>query len=441
MSLSRLIWPLVGSLLWVSVLQGEEAPQTNRSASVEIKPLTLVAAEQLALQRNADQAVAQAQVEVAAAQLRSAREFPNPSLNFSVSRINSSSTESQPSRGNGFWNRSYDSIVALNQLVEIGKRSPRRESARAGYRAAEAQRDDVRRLLIKAVAAAYVAALEAKEESRILADSASSLRREADLANRRLNAGDIAATDKAQIEITATERELDAGAAQQAATAALVALETLLGDPAPSGRTLLADSLSDLSLHTGVTLEDTPKKTRSDIAAAEAALAKAEADLSIQRRQAIPDLTLGAQFEHNPPDSPDTVGLAVGFPLPLWNRNGGGIRAARAARDQAKAQLDKVRAQANADVISARSAYAEARSRADLYRTELVAKSAEVVRTVRYAYEHGGATLIELLTAERNDNEIRLAAARAEADAASTASALVAALDRSGDVSPLPLSR
>lgn len=397
---------------------------------VEIQPLTLAAALQRTLARNMDLVAAQAQVDVAEGQLRSVREFPNPVLNLSIARINLAATGNRTAKGNGVWDRSYDSIVVVNQLLEMGKRGPRRDSARAGYRAAQAQRDDVRRLLIKTVTGAYIGALEAKEESRILTDSASSLRREAELSDRRLIAGDIAASDKAQIEITATGRELDAAAAEQARTVAIVVLEALLGDPAPTGRTPLVDSLSALSLHPLGTVGVEVTRTRSDIAAAEAVLAKTENDLIAQRRQSIPDLTLGVQFEHNPPDLSDTVGFTMGLPLPLWNRNSGGIRSARAARVQAKAQLEKVQAQASTEVVTARLAYGEARARADRYYTELVAKSADVVRAVRYSYEHGGATLIELLTAERSDNDIRLAAAHAEADVASAASALAAALDQ-----------
>ena len=52
------------------------------------------------------------------------------------------------------------------------------------------------------------------------------------------------------------------------------------------------------------------------------------------------------------------------------------------------------------------------------------------------AYERGGASLLELLAAERNDNDIRLATAQAAADAANALSALRAALNLSENNSP-----
>ena len=429
-----LVVTFISSLLFGTTLRADDN-QSSLPAAPNATGLTLADAQRTALEHNADYRVAQIQVDVAMAQWRMAREFPNPTLGLSVAKINTDRRSNATALGNGFFDRTYDSIVSLSQWLEVGKRGPRQQSARAGQRLAEAQRDDARRLLIKSVSQAYVAALEATEESLVLANSAASLRREADLATLRLRVGDIAESDRAQIEITATQRELDAAAARHIASSAMLVLETLLGDPAPSGVTHLSDSLSKLaSVHT-VTADAVAPDRRPDLTAAEATLAKAESDLLLQHHGAIPDLTVSVLFEHNPPDAPNTAGFGVSLPLPLWNRNGGAIRAARAARDQARALLEKTRAQISADVADARSAYLEAHDRCESYRGDLTVKSANVVHTVAYSYEHGGASLIELLAAERNDNDIRIASARAQADAATAAFALSAALNRNGTTS------
>jgi cobalt-zinc-cadmium efflux system outer membrane protein len=278
------------------------------------------------------------------------------------------------------------------------------------------------------VSQAYIAALEAREEVRVLTASAASLRQEADIAATRVQAGDLASSDRAQIEIAAAQLDLAAGSARATARTAVLVIESLLNRSAPMGDTLLTDSLERLpwSLVEG----ETPAAPRPDVAAAEAGLAKAESDLRLQRRALWPDVTLTLQYERQPPDQPNTVGLGVSLPLPLWNRNASGIGAARAARAQAEAQLEKVRTQASADVAAARVAYAEARARAETYLRELQPKSTAIVQTVTYAYGRGGAALVELLAAERNDHDIRLATARAQADAAATAIALAAALNR-----------
>jgi cobalt-zinc-cadmium efflux system outer membrane protein len=387
--------------------------------------LSLADAQRLALANNPDLRVAQTQVAAALAQLRVVREFPNPVAGLSVSDINTDGRSNATAAGNRLTDRSYDTIVSLSQLLEIGKRGVRRTAAEAGVRGAEAQRDDARRLLVQAVSQAYVAALEAQEEARVLAESTAGLRQEAGIAARRQKAGDIAAADQAQIEIAAAQLEIAAGSARAGARTSLLVLTTLL-DQAP-GAVVLSDSLDQLP---DAAVADAPAAgLRPDIAAAEAAVAKTEAELRLQRRGVVPDLTVSVQYEREPPDQPNTAGVGVSFPLPLWNRNTGATLAAKAARDQAETQLDKARVQAAAELATLRVAYDEARRRAEAYHAELQPKSASITQTVAYAYQQGGAALVELLAAERSDNDIRLAAVHARADLLSTAAALAAALN------------
>jgi cobalt-zinc-cadmium efflux system outer membrane protein len=179
-------------------------------------------------------------------------------------------------------------------------------------------------------------------------------------------------------------------------------------------------------------LEDAPIGSRPDIAAAESAVRQADTNVKLQERQKIPDVTASILYERNPPAQPDTVGVGFSLPLPLWDHFTGEVLAAKAAREQTQAQLDKVRIQAAADVASARVSFHEAHQRALRYAASLVPKSAQVAQSVTYAFAKGGASVIDLLEAERNDNAIRVAAVQSQADAASAAVALEAALGRLG---------
>jgi cobalt-zinc-cadmium efflux system outer membrane protein len=138
----------------------------------------------------------------------------------------------------------------------------------------------------------------------------------------------------------------------------------------------------------------------------------------------IPDPTLTVQYEHNPPDQPNTLGFAVSVPLPIWNQNGGNIRAAAAVRDQAATQVGKLQTQVASDIFTAETSYHEASVRWRKYETDIKIRSAEVLKSVSYAYQKGGAALLDLLLAERNDNDIRLATAQAMADSATAAATL-----------------
>ncbi len=396
--------------------------QTNR--------LSLAQARELALERNWDILAARSGVDAATAQLLVSREFPNPSLSLYVGKIGTHLAGT--SDGNGLSDRSYDSIAAVSQLIEIGgKRGDRQAAARSGILGSKARFYDAKRTLDQGVTKAYIAVLLAAENERVLTESAGLMRKEAKIAEAQYNAGDLSAADKSALEINADQFELQARAAAAATVQARIAVEVLLGAPQPKGDWQPVDSLASLMVATNTPpAPGAPGATRPDVLAAETDLEASRAQLQMQKAIRIPDPTISVGVEHNPPDTgpaEDTFNVGVSFPLPLWNRNKGNIDAAKAAVGQYQAALGKIRTQALADVATAESAYAEASQRWQRYRDEIAPQSAQVRDAVAFQYEKGAARLVDLLNAEQTDNTVRLALAQAMNDTASAAADLEAA--------------
>jgi outer membrane protein, heavy metal efflux system len=396
-------------------------------------PLSLSEARKLAFLRNWDLLAARSDVDLAVAQGIVARQFPNPVLSLaeskiSVDRAHGSSTPS----GNGYFNRSYDTVAAVSQLIEIGgKRTARRDSARAGEAAARERFSDARRLLELGVTRAYVDALQTDESARILANSAAALFQEASLARLRVRAGDISTNDGTQIEIAAERLQLDAARAASDSTNARIRLATLLGEKTPVASLAFADSLESLgrSVAPSPGLDAAAVAARPDVRAAEAGVRQAEAGIRLEKAQRVPDPTVAVLYDHEPPDQPNTVGLGVSFPLPLWNRNRGSIEAAKVLKTQAETEASRARASAAAEAAIARRDFEAASVRRGTYRDTILPKSSAVRETVTFAYRNGGASLLDLLSAQRGDNEVRLAATQADADVIVARAALAAALN------------
>jgi cobalt-zinc-cadmium efflux system outer membrane protein len=408
---------IASTLLAIACCGSASLAESTNIATAGGKGVTLKQAQQTAFERNWDLLAAAAGVDAATAQKVVAREFPNPTFSFSSSKINVDNTPSSTPEGNSFWDRSYDTIFAINQLFEIGgKRGSRKASAQAGYDAARAQFLDAKRTLDVGVTRAYVNAAQAKENVRVLRQSAATLREEVKIAEVRHKAGEISTADRSQIEITADRFDLEARTAESSAAQARVALETLMGVSQPKGDMVLADGLETLLAASPSPHTNAAVIWRPDVVAAEAALRKTEADLHLQKAIRIPDPTMLAQYEHEPPDNPNSIGIGVSFPLPLWNRNRGNIMAAEAAREQARLAYEKIKAQAVAEIATALLAYDDARARWESYRDNIRPKSEQIRKTITYAYEKGGASLLDLLSTQRNDNDVRLAAAQAQSD-------------------------
>jgi cobalt-zinc-cadmium efflux system outer membrane protein len=167
------------------------------------------------------------------------------------------------------------------------------------------------------------------------------------------------------------------------------------------------------------------------IAAAEAALHSADRSLALARRSRFaPSLAFG--FDTGDPTSPTPHQLlpVIGFalPFPLFNRSGGEVMQAVAARDRALAQLDLTRRETAAALARAGRELAAARTR--LRRSAGLVESANRVAVMSLqAYSEGAVALANVLEAQRNARDIlaRYIDDLAAADAAARALTLLAA--------------
>jgi cobalt-zinc-cadmium efflux system outer membrane protein len=401
------------------------------SNEIVLTNLSLADAQRLALQRNWDLLTAKSGVDSATAQWLAAKEFPNPTLSLSSAKL--AGHDEATSIGNAYWDRGYDSIVSVSQLIEIdGKRRDRQTAGREGIRGAKARFYDAKRILEQAVTKAYLTLLLGQENVRVLTQSSGYMQREADIAHVRNKAGDLSDSDSAQILINAEQYQLQAASAEASAAQAREQLEVLFGVDRPSSGWTPSDDLEKLATESAASVaEARPIGERPDVLAAEADLHGADANLRLQHALRMPDPTFLVEYERNPmppgPPPPNTLGVGISFPLPLWNRNAANIKAAEAAREQTALALGKARAQAIFDIANAQIAFDEARQRSQRYQTLIGPQAAQVRQSVSFAYDKGGASLVDLLDAERTDNDVRLAAAQALSDTASAAADLQAA--------------
>jgi cobalt-zinc-cadmium efflux system outer membrane protein len=419
---------LFGAPLFFLISAFAAGPDVNGETSA-LEHLTLADAKRLAFERNWDLLAARSSLDSATAQLLVVKEFPNPNASAATARIGES--ENGTPVGNGIWARNYDTIFAVNQLIEIGgKRRDRQGAARAGILGAKARFLDAKRLLDQGVTKAYAAALLTGENERILRESAGYMQHERQIAETRFNAGDLADSDLKQIQVAAGQYDLQVKAAEAASTQARIAVEILLGINRPQGNWHPADTLDQACRAPEPKSGWQTNALRPDVLAAQMDLRAAAENLKLQKAERIPDPTVSLQFEHNPPGGgppTDTVGFGVSFPLPIWNLNKGNIDAARASVDQSNLALAKLRAQMDGDLISAEAAHDEAAERLKNYQDHIRPQADSARASVIFKFDKGGATLVDLLEAERSDNDVRIATAQAMADTVSTAADLSAA--------------
>jgi cobalt-zinc-cadmium efflux system outer membrane protein len=433
-------------LLLVAVSQRAPASTTTRSAAwlvplmvlvtlpaggpaiaAESHGLTLAQARRLAAERGWSLLAAASDLHHAEGLRLQARSWPNPTLSISAQKLNVTPV--------GEGGSTSDSTLAVAELFELGgKRADRIRSAEAAVKAARRQLSAVRVAVDALVVKAYANALAADETARVSQESADSLVRAASIAQARFSAGEISAAERDQMRVAAGRFALDARTAAAVALQSRVALEGLLGVPAPDGRTDLAEDLASLArraVEAGASLTPATDAAaldgRGDVQSARALVEQAVAQLGLQRAQRVPDLSLFVQYESDRPANTNTLGAGVSLSLPIFDRSRGSIAAAESAREQARDDARRVRAQAAAELSTARALLGAAFEKQRRYRDELLPSAESVQATVAFSYERGRAALLEVLEAERSLNEVRLATVASEAEAVAAAADLAAA--------------
>jgi outer membrane protein, heavy metal efflux system len=151
----------------------------------------------------------------------------------------------------------------------------------------------------------------------------------------------------------------------------------------------------------------TAMATRPDLRAAMQAVDKARVDHQLAVSMGSTDPTFGFDVGRNPPID-QYFGVSVSVPLRIFDRNQGEKLRTQLDIDRNQNLLDATQAQVFSDVDSA---YAVVNSNLILlrpYKAKYLDTAVRVRETVRFSYEHGGASLLDFISAENNYRGVQL---------------------------------
>lgn len=311
-------------------------PQTIDLAA----PLTLDALAVIAVVEGPDLKALRAKAGVVGAQAFSARLLPDPTAQFGFDK-----RLAGPDPFNGFTEQiAFD----LNQLrlarVTREASAATKEQAHLDVAWAEWQAAGQARLL----GVRIVALFAQSEVARVSALVAEDL---LDAALRAAGRGDIAGAELDLRRQTAFDAADKARIAENALVVARGDLNKQLGLP-PETRLRLAPLPTLPTPPAGAILAALAPVRRLDLRALRAGYDAAEAEAHKQVLQQFPTLSLTIASARDTANN-YTLGPQVGFTLPLWNRNRGGIAVATATRAQLKAEFDARLFTTRADVVDA----------------------------------------------------------------------------------------
>jgi len=299
--------------------------------------------------------------------------------------------------------------VSFSYLHERrNKRELRLESARKATDIAESSQADLERTLLFGMRGVFVQALQAKAVLNLARENLAYWDKVLVVSRDRYQAGDIAQIDLDRLELQRVQFESDLMTAEVNLRTAKIQLLTLLNDRRPVEQfdvTGPYDFTADI-----LPLDEFRRiatETRPDLKAAVQAVDKAKTDHTLAVANGSTDPTFGADLARNPP-IPVYVGFSVTIPLRIFDRNQGEKLRTQLDIERNEKLRDATMAQVFSDVDSA---YAMLNSNLALlrpYKADYLPRALKVRDTVAFAYQRGGASLLDFLNAQSDYRGIEL---------------------------------
>jgi outer membrane protein, heavy metal efflux system len=330
---------------------------------------------------------------------------PNPDISFGLDQFTVFRTPNTPYRPLA----GVLEAGTLSYLYERGhKRDLRLESAQKSTKIATSTHADLERTLLFTLRNAFVQALQAKAFFEIAKQNLEYWNREIEINTDRFKAGDLAKVDLSRIVLQRAQYQSDYVNSQVNLRTAKIALLMLLNDRTPVENFDIAgpyDFQDHLSALEG--LRQIAMDARPDLKAAVETVDKATTDNKLAIANGTSDPTWGFDVGRNPP-LPSYIGFSVSFPLRIFDKNQGEKLRTKLDIDRAAKSRMAAEAQVLSDVDSAHATVASTIELLRPYKQEYIPQATEVRDIVTFAYQRGGASLLDFLDAQKGYRDTQL---------------------------------
>lgn len=391
------------------------APWCPPPASTWNRPLTIEHTVKLALASDVNASEWHAREVAARAELITAKTLPNPVLDRTLEDIGL-----KDSAGRSLLLKETDITYSFSKLIT---RSREIAAAQAGIRKTSQGIDESRRELAKAVGESFYKVLGEQELVKVAEKDVSAAQEMQTAAQKRAEVGEGSGfeVERATAELLAAQRDLDLAKRTLAIDQLILAFQlgsdrpaypclcdSWPGNPAPASPEI---KVSEAEICRALS-------RRSDYAEARAAREQAEQQLGVEKRRGLlpgdPSILGGRR------DTPDGMSwiATLTLPLPIFDRNQGGITKAQADLATACAAEERIRREVISDLATARSHGALATSQSTEFAIPLVASREKIFSQANELFQAGEITYIDLSTSYRELLSARRAAVEAQRDAA-----------------------
>jgi outer membrane protein, heavy metal efflux system len=353
--------------------------------------LTLTQAESIFLQNNLSLLAQQYNVDINKALVQQAKYWDNPVLNTDQNIYDGKFFRHDNNFGQVY--------VQLQQVIKTaGKRNKLVKLANDDVLSAEQQLNDLLRNLRFILRNDFNMLGMQFQTLGIYNNEIDALKKLAAGMDAQLQAGNISQKDNIRIKALLFNLQSDAADLQRQSADIEKEFATLLQ---VKGDTVFIPQLRDVGSVTVplslAALLDTAKNNRPDIQLAQTNLLAQQHNLSYQKALAVPDVTVGLEYDQHSSYINNFWGLGISLPLPLLNKNKGNIKAAQLNIKQAGVQVQQVQNTVEKDVIAAYHKLLTVQKLQQTISTDFMSRYNQLMQNMVQSYQQRQVSLLEFI--------------------------------------------
>lgn len=301
-----------------------------------------------------------------------------------------------------YWQTQAQYDIGVGYLFERGgKRQHRLDAAKTATAVTEAQVADAQRTTLASASQLFVSALLAKSNLQFAEQARDSYKKTVAVSEERFNAGAISKADLLKIQLQTLQFDSDVNSSKLALLQALASLRQFLGyDSVASDYDVAGELVYEPVLLKVEDLQARALNARPDLQAAQRGVTAAESQLGLAKANGKVDLNVS--FDYTRLNQSNLGAFYFNLPLPIFNKNQGEIARTQYAVAQSQFQQKAAEQAVLTDVRNAYEALHTSQQVVQLYAGGYIDQAKESLVITQFSYEHGAASLLDFLDAERS---------------------------------------
>ena len=389
------------TLLLVGALSGPTrmaAANEGKPGARQIENLTLEQAWEMAESLQPELAEGKAMIQAAEGRAQQAGAFPNPEAIVGAQQL---------PLGNSSAN-SREFVAGVGQTVPLSRRLSKAREAELLDREVRARSLEVKRRNVrKRVHSAFATALYQEKAYQAQTEIQRNAEKAVATTQARVETGDALREDLARSEMELARARVELQRAESLHQQSLVALVAAIGGASLSVKSLAGTLDATFEIPTLASLAAS-LSAQPETALADADIRARSARVDVATAERIPDVKVELLYHRLEASRSDTVDLGLSIPIPLFNRNQGRLREARAELTAAEARSRATQNELTTRLREAHLQFTTALANSSTLKTEILSRAETVLKGAEARYAAGDISLAEILPVRRDWAAVRL---------------------------------